>query len=563
MLSNCVRTGLGRAPQRSLFRALGHTDDDLSRPLVAIVSAENEICPGHMHLGAVAEAVRAGILRAGGTPAKFSTIGICDGIAMGHAGMRYSLASREIIADSVEAMLKAHAFDAVALVTNCDKITPGMLMALARVNIPAILVSGGPMLAGRHAGRRIDLNSMFEAVGAASAGKISEETLAEMEMAACPGPGSCAGMFTANTMNCLAEALGIALPGNGTAPAVYAARLRLAKEAGMKLMDLVRRGIRPRDILTEAAFRNAIAVDMAIGGSTNTALHLPAIALEAGVDLRLDEFDAISSRTPQICKLSPAGEHRAEDLDEAGGIPAVMKELLDAGLLDGSAMTVTGGTVRETLASAKVLRRDVIRPVASPYRTDGGIAVLRGSLAPEGAVVKKGAVDPSMFKHRGPARVFWCEEDALAAILGAKIRKGDVVVIAGEGPRGGPGMREMLAPTSAIAGVGLDKDVALVTDGRFSGATRGAAIGHVSPEAASGGPIGLVRDGDLIEIDLEQKRLDLLVAPDELSTRRAAFGAVPREIEERAARLEGYLARYRRLVTSACQGAVLRAKDGV
>ncbi len=552
MRSDRVRKGIERAPHRSLFKALAHTDEEMKRPLIGVVSSETEINPGHMFLDKIAEAVRAGILAGGGTPVKFSTIGLCDGIVMGHEGMRYPLPSRELIADSIEAMVESHAMDGIVLITNCDKITPGMLMVAGRLNIPSIVVSGGPMLAGRVDGQPVDLSDMFEIVGRYRKGEIDDAQLAEWEENACPTCGSCAGMFTANTMNCMAEALGMALPGNGTIPHVYSARFRLAKRSGMKIVEHVKNNLLPRDIMTEAAFENALRVDMAIGGSTNTALHLPAIAHEVGIELTLDRIGEISEGTPQICKLSPAGDHHIEDLFAAGGIQAVMKELADAGLLQTGEKTVTGLSVGENLRGVKVKDRNVIRPVDNPYRPDGGIAVLKGNIAPQGAVVKKAAVDETMFVHEGPARVFTSEEDAMRAILDAKINKGDVLVIVNEGPRGGPGMREMLAPTAALAGMGLDRDCALITDGRFSGATRGASIGHVSPEAAEGGPIGLIRDGDLIRIDLVKRELSLMLSPEELEQRKKT------QERPKLRRVTGYLARYRQLVTSAATGAVLQ-----
>jgi dihydroxy-acid dehydratase len=552
--SDKVRIGFERVPHRSLFRALGHTDEQMRRPLVGIVSSHSEINPGHMSLNMVATAARDGVLMAGGTPVVFQTITICDGIAMGHEGMRYPLPSREIIADSIEVMAQAHAFDALVCVTNCDKITPGMLMAAARINIPSIIISGGPMLAGKIDSKTIDLSDAFEAVGLYKSGKITEEDLVEWENNACPTCGSCAGMFTANTMNCMAEALGMALPGNGTIPAVYSERLRLATDAGMKVMELLQREIRPRDIMTMSALENAVRVDMAIGGSTNTALHLPAIAHEAGLDLSLQAFHGISQKTPQLCKLSPSGDHFIEDLYSAGGIQAVMKSLADAGLISPDALTVTGRTYGEVWeeAGVTVKRSDVIRPVADPYRPDGGIAVLYGNIAPEGAVVKKAAVDEAMLQHKGPARVYQCEEDAIQGLLEGRIKKGDIVVILNEGPKGGPGMREMLAATSIVAGMGLDRDVALITDGRFSGATRGAAIGHVSPEAAENGPIGLLKDGDIIQIDIVKGTLNAEVNDEEFDKRRAEVG--PPKLRE----VSGYLRRYRQLVSSAATGAILK-----
>ena len=550
MRSDQAKKGFERAPHRSLFYANGLTQEELKRPLIGIANAFNEIVPGHIHLNKIAEAVKAGVRLAGGTPLEFNVIGVCDGIAMGHIGMHYSLPSRELIADSVESMVLAHAFDGLVLVPNCDKIVPGMLMAAGRVNIPAIFVSGGPMMAGRYRGQDIDLKTMFEAVGRYQAGELSAEELQELELAACPGCGSCAGLFTANTMNCLTEALGMGLPGNGTIPAVTGARIRLAKQAGMQIMTLVERDIRPRQIMTPEAFENAIATDMAVGGSTNTVLHLPAIAHDAGVDLPLDLFDKVSQRTPYLVKLSPAGPHHMQDLDEAGGIPAVMAELLQQNLIHRDALTVTGRTVAENLQAA-VRRTEVIRPLSEPYSPNGGIAILRGNLAPEGSVVKAGAVDPEMMRYRGPARVFDSEEAALEAILSRAIRPGDVIVIRYEGPKGGPGMREMLMPTSALAGMGLDDKVALMTDGRFSGATRGAAIGHVSPEAAAGGPIALVQEGDIIAIDIHARTLTLEVDEKELARRRALWEPPEPKIKT------GYLARYAALVTSAGQGAIL------
>ena len=551
MRSDVVKNGFARAPHRSLLYASGLTPEELNRPLIGIVNSYNEIVPGHVHLDRIGEAVKAGVLAAGGTPLSFNVIGVCDGIAMGHPGMRYSLPSRELIADSVETMATAHGFDGLVFIPNCDKIVPGMLMAAARLNIPAVFVSGGPMMAGRFNGADVDVKNVFEAVGEYKAGRMSDEDLAALELAACPGCGSCAGLFTANSMNCLTEALGMGLPGNGTVPAVTAARIRLAKSAGAQVMELVARGIRPRDVMTAAAFENAIAVDMALGGSTNTVLHLLAIAHAAGIDLPLDRFDRISARTPYLVKLSPSGPHHMQDLDEAGGVPAVMAELHRGELIHGDVLTVTGRTVAENLDGVR-RRTDVIRPLSDPHRPDGGIAILWGNLAPAGAVVKAGAVRPEMAHHRGPARVFASEEEAMAAILGGKIQPGDVVVIRYEGPRGGPGMREMLLPTSALAGMGLDDKVALITDGRFSGATRGAAVGHVSPEAASGGPIGLIEEGDTIEIDIPGKRLQLLVPDDELDRRREEWTPPLPRVSS------GYLARYAAIVGDASTGAVLR-----
>ncbi|MGB9886122.1 MAG: dihydroxy-acid dehydratase [Moorellales bacterium] len=551
MPSEAIKRGLEKAPHRSLLRALGLTQSEIERPLVGVVNSFNEVVPGHIHLREVAAAVKAGIRMAGGTPLEFNTIAICDGLAMNHAGMRYSLASREVIADSIELMVQAHAFDALVFIPNCDKVVPGMLMAAARLNLPSIFVSGGPMLAGRYRGEAVSLSKVFEAVGAVAAGRMTEEELALLEEEACPGCGSCAGMFTANSMNCLTEALGMALPGNGTIPAVAAARLRLAKETGQQVMELWRRNLRPRDILTRDAFLNALTVDMALGCSTNTVLHLPAIAREAGIELGLELFAEVSGRTPNLCRLVPAGPHHLEDFHLAGGVPAVMAELAGHGLLPGNPLTVTGKSVQENLVGRKILSPEVIRPVASAYSPDGGLAVLWGSLAPEGAVVKKSAVAPNMLRHRGPARVFDGEEEATRAILGGAIRPGEVIVIRYEGPKGGPGMREMLTPTSAVAGMGLDDKVALLTDGRFSGATRGASIGHIAPEAFAGGPLALVQDGDWISIDIPAGRLDIEVGEEELARRRAAWVPPASKVSV------GYLARYQQMVGSASRGAIL------
>jgi dihydroxy-acid dehydratase len=551
MNSDLMKSGLGRAPSRALLKAMGLTDEEMARPLVGIANSANEYVPGHIHLDRIVEAVKAGIRLAGGTPLEFSTIGVCDGLAMGHVGMKYSLASREIIADSVEIMAAAHRLDGLVVVPNCDKVVPGMLMAVLRLNIPAVAVSGGPMLAGKFQGKKADLITVFEGVGRVKAGSMTLEELAELEDRACPGCGSCAGMFTANSMNCLTEALGLGLPGNGSIPAVEAARIRLAKHAGMQVMDMVRRDIKPRQIASVEAFRNAVAVDMALGCSTNTVLHVPAIAREAGVTVNLELFDEISSRTPHLSYLSPAGPNHLEDLDRAGGVQAVLKELVRGGLANPDVMTVTGKTLGENVAAAAILDTDVIRSLDNPHSPIGGIAILRGTLAPEGAVVKQSAVDPVMLSNTGTARVFDSEELAVEAILGSEIKSGQIVVIRYEGPRGGPGMREMLNPTSVLAGMGLDRSVALVTDGRFSGGTRGAAIGHVSPEAAHGGPIALVKDGDEIVIDIPAKRIDLHVPEEELKKRKAAWKAPEPKITE------GYLARYAKLVTSAAQGAVL------
>ncbi|MDD3582026.1 MAG: dihydroxy-acid dehydratase [Desulfobacca sp.] len=552
MRSDLMKTGLEKSPHRSLFKAMGLTNAELARPLIGVANAKNEIIPGHIYLDKIGEAVKAGIRMAGGTPIEFGVIGVCDGIAMNHQGMKYSLASRELIADSVEVMAMAHPFDGLVLVTNCDKIVPGMMMAALRLNIPAIIVSGGPMLAGYLKGRSVDLISVFEGVGAVKAGKISEAELVELEDAGCPGCGSCSGMFTANSMNCLSEALGLALPGNGTIPAIAAARYRLAKQAGQQIMALVDRQLLPRQIATLQAFQNALAVDMALGCSTNTVLHVLALAHEAQIDLPLSQFNDISAKTPHLCSLSPAGSHHLEDLDRAGGIPAVMRQLLEAGRLWPEPLTVTGQCVKDNLAHAQVLDPEVIRPISNPYHKEGGIAILTGNLAPEGAVVKQSAVDPQMLVNEGRARVFDSEEAAGTAILGGEIKPGDIVVIRYEGPKGGPGMQEMLTPTAAIAGMGLDKEVALLTDGRFSGGTRGAAIGHISPEAAEGGPLALVQEGDLIAIDIPQKTLTLKVSDAELAQRRAQWMPPEPKIKH------GYAYRYSQLVTSGSKGAVFK-----
>ncbi len=551
MRSDKVKKGITRLPHRSLFKALGNIDKDLERPFIGIVNSANTLIPGHMHLDGLVEAVKEGILMAGGTPQQFSTIGICDGISMNHEGMKYSLASRELIADSIESVVMAHGFDAIVLVPNCDKIIPGMMMAALRLNIPAIMISGGPMLAGKFRDRSVDLSNCFEAVAGYKTGKYSQEDLDILENEACPTCGSCAGMFTANSMNCLSEAIGLALPGNGTIPAVFSKRLRLAKTAGIKVMELLERDIKPRDIVNIDSVRNALAVDMAVGCSTNTILHLTAIANEAKVDFSLELVNEISKATPNLCRLSPAGESHIEDLYFAGGIEAVMNELYKTQLLNGELITATGKSVRENIKDSLILDGEVIRSASDPYTVDGGLAVLWGNLAPEGCIVKKSAVDPSMFSHRGPARIFSSEEEAMEAILDGKIEKGDIIMIRYEGPKGGPGMREMLAPTSAIAGAGLDRDVALITDGRFSGATRGASIGHVSPEAQAGGPIALVEEGDLIEIDIPENRLSLSVDDIEMENRKKKWSAPEPKIKQ------GYLARYARLVTSASRGAVL------
>ena len=550
MKSDSLKLGPQNAPHRALYHALGLTEEEIKRPLVGVVSSYNEIVPGHMNLDKIVDAVKLGVAMAGGAPIVFPAIAVCDGIAMGHQGMKYSLVTRDLIADSTEAMALAHGFDALVMVPNCDKNVPGLLMAAARLNIPTIFVSGGPMLAGRIDGGRASFSTISEAVGQFNAGKIGEEKLKEYERKTCPTCGSCSGMYTANSMNCLTEALGMGLRGNGTIPAVYSGRIELAKRAGMAVMELVKRDIRPRDIMTEAAFRNALTVDMALGCSTNSMLHLPAIARECGIEINLDIANDISEKTPNLCHLAPAGHTYMEQLDEAGGVFAVMHELSKKGLLDLNCLTVTGKTVGENIVGCENQDRSVIRPVEDPYSETGGIAVLRGSLAPEGSVVKRSAVAEEMLVHEGPARVFECEEDAQAAINAGAIRPGDVVVIRYEGPKGGPGMREMLNPTSAIMGMGLGSSVALITDGRFSGATRGACIGHVSPEAASGGPIGVVREGDRIRIDIPSNQLELLIGEAELAARMRDF--VPKKKE-----LSGYLKRYAALVSSGASGAAL------
>lgn len=552
MRSDLAKKGLEKAPHRSLFKALGLTDEEMSRPLVGIVNSKNDIIPGHINLDKIAEAVKAGVRLAGGTPMEFQTIGVCDGIAMNHIGMKYSLGSREIIADSVEIMAIAHAFDALVFIPNCDKIVPGMLMAAVRLNLPSIFISGGPMLAGRVKGKAVSLTQVFEGVGAAAAGRMSLEELADLEENACPTCGSCSGMFTANSMNCLTEALGMALPGNGTIPAVYSERIRLAKKAGMQIMQLWEQDIKALDVMTADAFQNAIRLDMAIGCSSNSVLHLLAIASEAGVKIDLNLFNEISATTPHLCKLSPAGEHHMEDLYRAGGIQAMFNELNQKGLINAGCMTVSGKTVGENIVFTPVLDHDVIRPLDNPYSQTGGLAILFGNLAPEGAVVKKSAVAEEMMCHEGPARVFDSEEEAVESILAGKIVAGDVIVIRYEGPAGGPGMREMLTPTSAIAGIGLDKEVALITDGRFSGATRGASIGHVSPEAAAGGLIALVEEGDLIRIDIPACRLDLIVDTEILEKRQARWKAPEPKIKS------GYMQRYAKMVQSASSGAIFK-----
>lgn len=551
MISDSIKKGYEKTPHRSLLKADGLTEEEINRPFIGVVSSKNEIIPGHIQLDKIAEAVKAGVRLAGGTPIEFPAIGVCDGIAMGHIGMKYSLATRELIADSIEAMARAHAFDALVLIPNCDKIVPGMLIAAARLNIPAIVVSGGPMLSMNYKGKFRDLNTAFEAVGAYKAGTIDNKGLTELEEAACPSCGSCSGMFTANSMNCLSEVLGMALPGNGTIPAVYSERIRLAKQTGMKIMELLEKDIKPRDIITSDSIYNALRVDMALGCSTNSMLHLPAIAHEAQAPITLDYANEISKETPNLCHLAPAGEYHVQDLYAAGGVSAVMNELSKKKLLKLDTITVTGKTLGENIKDTPVLNHDVIRPIDNPYSETGGIAVLKGNLAVDGSVVKRSAVAPEMLKHSGPAKVFESEEEAIAAIYEGKIEKGDVVVIRYEGPKGGPGMREMLSPTSAICGMGLDKDVALITDGRFSGATRGAAIGHVSPEAVEGGPIAFVKDGDIIEIDIDNCRLDIKISEEELANRKK--GWKPNEPKIKT----GYLRRYSKLVSSAIQGAVM------
>ena len=555
MRSDAVKTGTAQAPHRSLFNALGYTEEERRRPLIGIVCSYNEIVPGHMNLDKIAEAVKMGVAMAGGTPIMFPAIAVCDGIAMGHVGMKYSLVTRDLIADSTECMTLAHGFDGLVCIPNCDKNVPGLLMAAARVNIPTIFVSGGPMMAGRIHGQKKSLSSMFEAVGSVAAGTMSMEELCEYEEKVCPTCGSCSGMYTANSMNCLTEAIGMGLRGNGTIPAVYSERIRLAKHAGMKIMELVEKDIKPRDIMTEKAFMNALTVDMALGCSTNSMLHLPAIAREAGVDLNLDIANELSAKTPNLCHLAPAGPTYMEDLNEAGGVYAVMNELTKKNLLNLDCMTVNGTPIGENIKDCRNLNPEVIRPVEKPYSETGGIAILKGNLAPDSGVVKRSAVVPEMLVHQGPARVFDCEEDAIDAIKGGKIVAGDVVVIRYEGPKGGPGMREMLNPTSAIAGMGLGASVALITDGRFSGASRGASIGHVSPEAAVGGPIALVEEGDIISINIPENKLDVLVSDEILAQRRANWQ--PREPKVTT----GYLTRYREMVTSGNRGAVLEIAE--
>ncbi|MDM8542768.1 dihydroxy-acid dehydratase [Desulfococcaceae bacterium HSG9] len=556
MQSDNVKKGIERAPHRSLFKAMGYTNTEIRRPMIGIANSANAIIPGHIHLNQIAEAVKAGVYMAGGTPIEFGTIGVCDGIAMNHKGMKYSLASRELIADSIEVMAIAHAFDALVMITNCDKIVPGMLMACARLNLPSIVISGGPMLAGEHCTdtgtEAIDLITVFEAVGAVRSGRMTEEELEEVEDAACPTCGSCAGMFTANSMNCLTEAIGMGLPGNGTIPAVMAARIRLAKQAGMKILDLVKQDITPRKIMTPLAFQNALTVDMALGCSTNTVLHLTAIAREAGVPLELNQINTISKATPHLCSLSPGGKHHIQDLNRAGGIQAVMKALSEKGLIDETCQTVTGATVGDNIRNSKIVDQQVIRSVENPYHEQGGLVALFGNLAPDGCVVKQAAVLDEMLTHQGPARVFESEEAASDAIMNGKIKKGDVIVIRYEGPKGGPGMREMLTPTSAIAGMQLDDSVALITDGRFSGGTRGASIGHVSPEAMECGPIALIKEGDMIAIDIPAKEITLKVSDEEMQERQKAWSPPEPKITS------GYMARYARQVSSAGDGAVVK-----
>ncbi len=556
MKSDNAKKGIERAPHRSLFKAMGYTDSEINRPLIGIADSTNSIIPGHIHLNKIVEAVKAGVYMAGGTPIEFGTIGVCDGIAMNHTGMKYSLGSRELIADSIEVMAVAHAFDAMIMVTNCDKIVPGMLMAAARLNIPTIVISGGPMLAGEHpekaGSEKIDLVTVFESVGAVLSGKMTEKELSAIEDAACPTCGSCAGMFTANSMNCLTEAIGMGLPGNGTIPAVMAARIRLAKEAGMQILSLLEKNITPKKIMTEKAFKNALTIDMALGCSTNTVLHLTALAKEAGVDIDLNLINEISKVTPHLCSLSPGGKDHLEDLNRAGGISAVIKELSGAGLINDECITVTGKTVGENTRDKIILDNNVIRSIDNPYHSQGGLAIMFGNLAPDGCVVKQSAVLDEMLCHEGPARVFDSEEDAGKAIMENKIKKGDVIVIRYEGPRGGPGMREMLTPTSAIAGMKLDAHVALLTDGRFSGGTRGAAIGHISPEAMQGGPIAIIQEGDLISIDIPGKNITLKVSEEEIQNRLSKWSPPKPKITH------GYMARYARMVSSASDGAIVK-----
>ncbi|WP_408955538.1 dihydroxy-acid dehydratase [Natroniella sp. ANB-PHB2] len=551
MRSEKVTKKVDSAPQRSLFKAMGLTDEELEKPLIGVCNSVNELIPGHVHLDKIAQGVKDGVRMAGGIPLEFGSIGVCDGIAMGHQGMHYSLASRELIADSVETMVKAHALDGLVLIPNCDKIVPGMLMAAARLNIPTVVVSGGPMLAGQHKGENIDLKTVFEGVAAVKTGQMSEEELLEIENSACPSCGSCAGMFTANSMNCLTEVLGLGLPGNGTIPAVYAERVRLAKQAGQQVMELFEKDIKPLDILTKEAFDNALKVDMALGCSTNTALHLPAIAYEAGIDLDIALINQFKEEVPHLCSLSPAGKHHIQDLDRAGGIPAVMKILSDNDLLEEDLITATGQTIEKNLVGVEILDSNVIRDFTTAYHQTGGLAVLTGNIAPDGAVVKQAAVAEEMLVHQGPARIFNSEEETVQAVHNGEIEAGDVVVIKYEGPKGGPGMREMLTPTSAVAGVGLDKEVALITDGRFSGATRGASIGHISPEAMEGGPIAAVEEGDIIEIDIPNGKLNVKLSTGEIEERLANWEVPEPKIKT------GYLSRYAKLVSSANTGAIL------
>ncbi len=553
MRSDLMKKGMEKAPHRSLFKACGLTDEEISKPIIGIANSANEIIPGHIHLNPLVDAIKKGIIAAGGTPLEFSTIGVCDGLAMNHTGMKYSLGSRELIADSIEIMATAHPFDGLVLVPNCDKIIPGMIISSVRLDIPTILCSGGPMLAGVHNGVNVALDDVFEAVGKAAKGNITKDELYDLECNACPGAGSCAGLFTANSMNCLSEALGIALPYNGTIPAVMADRVRLAKESGRKIIELVKKKITPKKIITKKAIENALAVDMAIGGSSNTALHIPAIAHYAGIKLTLKDINPVSEKTPHLCTLAPAGNHHLLDLHQAGGIPAVMNELLKHQLIDGSCKTVTGKTAAKNIESCEILDTSVIRTIDKPVHEDGGLAVLTGNIAPDGAIVKQAAVDPSMLRHNGPAVIFKSEESAVKAIISNKIKKGDVIVIMYEGPRGGPGMREMLTPTSVIAGMGLDKDVALITDGRFSGATRGSSIGHISPEAAAGGPIAAIREGDIIEIDIPSKTLNVRLPKEEIKKRLKSWKAPKPNITT------GYMNRYARMVSSADRGAVFES----
>ncbi|MDD3520940.1 MAG: dihydroxy-acid dehydratase [Actinomycetota bacterium] len=551
MRSDLMKDGIARLPHRSIFRALGLTGEEIKRPIIGVANSFNELIPGHIHLNSIVEAVKAGIRIAGGTPMEFCTIGVCDGVAMNHKGMKYSLATRELIADSIESVCIAHPFDAIVFVPNCDKIIPGMLMAALRLNIPSIVVSGGPMLTGKYKDADIDYSTCYEAIGKFSKGEYSMEDIQSIEEEACPSCGSCSGMFTANTMNCLSEAIGLALPGNGTIPAVFSKRIRLAKEAGMQIMKLLSLDIKPRDIVSSKSISNAIAVDVALGGSTNTVLHLAAISNEAKVDFPLEMINEISSKTPNLCRLSPAGPHHIYDLYMAGGIQAVMNELLKNSLIKGDVLSVTGKNISDNIQKSEILDNNIIKTVKEPYSPDGGLKVLFGNIAPEGCIVKKSAVDPLMYQHKGPARVFNSEEEAVEAIIGLKIKAKDVVVIKYEGPKGGPGMREMLAPTSAVAGIGLDKEVALITDGRFSGATRGASIGHVSPEAMSGGPFAVIEDGDIIEIDIINNKINVLLDDNEIKARLDKWKAPELKIKE------GYLGRYSRMVTSASKGAVL------